>query len=170
LKDAGSENPDEAVDEAVNEAMDEAMDKEEPVGVDELKSMRDELRKDVAKLTKWREAKVGEWEGDPEGKLRVKYPDMQTLEAWMDRQCKKALQKKIPTSGKASEAPEGRGQALEGQTATKRAKRSPWAKGTVLKHWDQGRAYRLKLADGKEVWAPIDSDLFIKADEGAVRA
>jgi G3E family GTPase len=34
--------------------------------------------------------------------------------------------------------------------------------GKVLRHWDEGNAYRVRLADGTEVWAPIDEDGFIR--------
>jgi len=37
--------------------------------------------------------------------------------------------------------------------------------GTVIKCWDQGNAYRVRLDDNVEVWAPIDVDNFIKALE-----
>lgn len=37
--------------------------------------------------------------------------------------------------------------------------------GRVLKHWDEGNAYRVELADGKRtnVWAPVDIDSYIRA-------
>jgi len=35
--------------------------------------------------------------------------------------------------------------------------------GTVLKHWDENRAYRIKTDRGNEVWAPVDDDLFLMA-------
>merc|ERR1712232_1069064 len=37
------------------------------------------------------------------------------------------------------------------------------SKGTVIKHWDQLRAYRIKLEDGREVHAPMDEDTFVSA-------
>jgi hypothetical protein len=48
----------------------------------------------------------------------------------------------------------------------------PFKAATVLKHWDEGNAYRLKLTSGDEVWAPIDEDDFIKdinASDGVKR-
>ncbi len=36
-------------------------------------------------------------------------------------------------------------------------------KGKVLKQWDDGNAYRIKLDDGTEVWAPIDIDVYVRA-------
>lgn len=35
--------------------------------------------------------------------------------------------------------------------------------GVVLKHWDDGNAYRVRLVTGDDVWAPIDTDAFIRA-------
>jgi hypothetical protein len=36
--------------------------------------------------------------------------------------------------------------------------------GTVIKHWDDGNAYRIRLdGGGQEVWAPVDIDSYIKA-------
>ena len=34
--------------------------------------------------------------------------------------------------------------------------------GTILKQWDDGNAYRIKLSDGTEVWAPIDIDVYVR--------
>jgi len=34
--------------------------------------------------------------------------------------------------------------------------------GTIIKCWDQGNAYRIRLDSGIEVWAPIDDDKFVK--------
>jgi len=33
-----------------------------------------------------------------------------------------------------------------------------WAKGRIMKTWNEGNPYRIKLDNGKEVWAPADSD------------
>jgi G3E family GTPase len=39
-----------------------------------------------------------------------------------------------------------------------------YQKAVVVKHWDEMRAYRIKLeSDGGEVWAPVDEDVFVKA-------
>ena len=42
--------------------------------------------------------------------------------------------------------------------------------GTVIRHWDEGNAYRIRLVagielvgGGREVWAPVDEDCYIKA-------
>jgi len=35
--------------------------------------------------------------------------------------------------------------------------------GEIIKLWDNGNAYRIRLKDGMEVWAPIDEDVFIRA-------
>jgi len=37
-----------------------------------------------------------------------------------------------------------------------------WERGEVIKHWDQGNAYRVKLLSGTQVWAPMDEEIFIK--------
>ncbi len=35
--------------------------------------------------------------------------------------------------------------------------------GTVIKHWDEGNAYRIRLdGGGQEVWAPVDIDSYIR--------
>ena len=46
--------------------------------------------------------------------------------------------------------------------ATVQANVGTFKTATVIKHWDDGNAYRLRLADGEEVWAPVDEDDFIK--------
>jgi G3E family GTPase len=38
-----------------------------------------------------------------------------------------------------------------------------FTKGKVLKQWDEGNAYRVKVFNGTEVWAPQDSDIFIRS-------
>jgi len=40
-----------------------------------------------------------------------------------------------------------------------------YTKGTIIRHWDEFRAYRICLEDkdGTNVWAPIDDDRFVKA-------
>ena len=39
-------------------------------------------------------------------------------------------------------------------------------KGEVIKHWDEGNAYRVRKLNKQrtEIWAPIDSDTLIKLD------
>mmetsp|Transcript_20505 Transcript_20505/g.49299 ORF Transcript_20505/g.49299 Transcript_20505/m.49299 type:complete len:414 (+) Transcript_20505:93-1334(+) len=34
--------------------------------------------------------------------------------------------------------------------------------GTVLARWDEGNAYRVRLYDGNEIWAPVDIDAYIR--------
>lgn len=34
--------------------------------------------------------------------------------------------------------------------------------GTVIKVWDEGNAYRIKLDSGVDVWAPIDDMRFVR--------
>ena len=50
------------------------------------------------------------------------------------------------------------GDAIKAQTE------DGWIQGKVLKHWDEGNAYRVKLQDKDttEVWAPIDEDDYIR--------
>lgn len=36
-------------------------------------------------------------------------------------------------------------------------------KGKILKQWDDGNAYRIRLDDGEEVWAPVDIDVYVRA-------
>jgi len=36
-------------------------------------------------------------------------------------------------------------------------------RGKILKQWDDGNAYRIRLNDGTEVWAPIDIDNYVRA-------
>lgn len=38
-----------------------------------------------------------------------------------------------------------------------------WKQGTVIKHWDDGNAYRIQLDSGTEVWAPVDVNGYIRA-------
>jgi G3E family GTPase len=38
-----------------------------------------------------------------------------------------------------------------------------WEKGIVIRHWDECNAYRVRLDNGNDIWAPADIDLFIKA-------
>jgi len=37
-----------------------------------------------------------------------------------------------------------------------------WTNGVVIKEWDEGNAYRIRLHNGTEVWAPIDDDRYVK--------
>jgi len=39
-----------------------------------------------------------------------------------------------------------------------------WTPGKVIRHWDDGNAYRVRLSDKEksEVWAPIDEDDYIR--------
>ena len=50
--------------------------------------------------------------------------------------------------------------------AAVRANVGKFKAATVVKHWDEGNAYRLRLSNGEEVWAPVDEDEFIKQDGG----
>jgi hypothetical protein len=40
-----------------------------------------------------------------------------------------------------------------------------WTQGTVIKQWDDGNAYRIKLDDdaGTECWAPVDVDGYVRS-------
>jgi len=42
--------------------------------------------------------------------------------------------------------------------------------GHVIKQWDQGNAYRVRLCTGVEVWAPIDDDRFVKINGPMIKA
>uniref|UniRef100_A0A7S0C7F1 CobW C-terminal domain-containing protein n=1 Tax=Proboscia inermis TaxID=420281 RepID=A0A7S0C7F1_9STRA len=48
--------------------------------------------------------------------------------------------------------------------ATVEANVGVFQKGTVVKHWDNGNAYRIEIEDGNKsnVWAPIDHDAYIR--------
>eukprot|EP00438_Fugacium_kawagutii_P033693 Skav201149 [mRNA] locus=scaffold2068:227148:234695:+ [translate_table: standard] len=37
-----------------------------------------------------------------------------------------------------------------------------WAGGKILKVWDEGNPYRIQLDDGDQVWAPEDTDNFVR--------
>ena len=37
-----------------------------------------------------------------------------------------------------------------------------WKLGEVIKQWDDGNPYRVRLDDGTEIWAPVDSDVAIR--------
>merc|ERR1719291_1242911 len=44
--------------------------------------------------------------------------------------------------------------------------RTGWREGVVVKQWDEGNCYRIRLRDcpdGTTIWAPIDDDLCVKA-------
>lgn len=37
-----------------------------------------------------------------------------------------------------------------------------YEKGTVIKHWEDGNAYRIRLHNKREIWAPMDVDEFVR--------
>jgi hypothetical protein len=37
-----------------------------------------------------------------------------------------------------------------------------WKRGTVMKHWDNGKPYRIQLENGRHVWAAADMDLWVR--------
>ena len=41
--------------------------------------------------------------------------------------------------------------------------RGGWIEGEVSMHWDQGKPYRIKLSDGREVHGPVDDDRVVVA-------
>ena len=51
--------------------------------------------------------------------------------------------------------------------ATVQANVGTFKAATVIKHWDEGNAYLLRLANGDEVWAPVDEDTFVKEGPGS---
>ena len=38
-----------------------------------------------------------------------------------------------------------------------------WKGGKIVRTWDEGNPYRIQLDDGTQVWAPDDSDDFVRA-------
>eukprot|EP00438_Fugacium_kawagutii_P004094 Skav202904 [mRNA] locus=scaffold3908:97788:99648:- [translate_table: standard] len=38
-----------------------------------------------------------------------------------------------------------------------------WSPGRIIKVWDEGNPYRVQLESGQQVWAPDDTDDFIRA-------
>lgn len=38
-----------------------------------------------------------------------------------------------------------------------------WNAGTIIKLWDDGNPYRIKLNSGEECWAPVDNDGYVRA-------
>lgn len=40
-----------------------------------------------------------------------------------------------------------------------------WTEGKIIKQWDDGNAYRIRLSDGSgvECWAPVDVDAYVRA-------
>jgi len=49
-----------------------------------------------------------------------------------------------------------------GDNVMAQTKRGKYLPGKVMRHWDDLNAYRIKLDNGDEVWAPIDEDGFVK--------
>jgi hypothetical protein len=43
-----------------------------------------------------------------------------------------------------------------------RANVGKFKKGTVVKQWDEGNAYRIRLSDGTNVFAPVDHDDYVR--------
>jgi len=41
-----------------------------------------------------------------------------------------------------------------------------WERGAVMRLWDEGNPYRVRLHNGDECWAPVDSDTFIRKPLG----
>mmetsp|Transcript_46523 Transcript_46523/g.107831 ORF Transcript_46523/g.107831 Transcript_46523/m.107831 type:complete len:134 (-) Transcript_46523:551-952(-) len=37
-----------------------------------------------------------------------------------------------------------------------------WQVGTVIKLWDEGNPYRIRLQNGDECWGPVDTDEFVR--------
>lgn len=37
-----------------------------------------------------------------------------------------------------------------------------WKRGKIIKHWDDGSVYRIRLEDDVEVWAPLDIDAYVR--------
>jgi len=37
-----------------------------------------------------------------------------------------------------------------------------YEKGVVIEQWDEGNAYRIRLKGGREIWAPVDIDVYVR--------
>lgn len=42
------------------------------------------------------------------------------------------------------------------------SRRAKWVVGNIIKQWDDGNPYRIKLKDGSEVWGPVDEDEVVR--------
>lgn len=42
------------------------------------------------------------------------------------------------------------------------AKCDAWSPGQVIKLWDEGNPYRIRLQNGEECWGPVDTDEFVR--------
>ena len=75
------------------------------------------------------------------------------IDGFMACQCSEVLRFKI---GDVIKARAGRNKATDTDGYTE---------GTIIKTWDQGNCYRIKLHDGQDtnVWGPIDEDVYVKA-------
>ena len=54
-----------------------------------------------------------------------------------------------------------------GDTVFAKFEVNAYKRGTVIKLWDEGNPYRIKLENGIEVWAPDDTDVYIMANANA---
>ena len=52
------------------------------------------------------------------------------------------------------------GTKVEANIGTGRKAR--WVVGTILKQWDDGNPYRIRMKDGNEVWGPVDDDEVVR--------
>lgn len=41
-----------------------------------------------------------------------------------------------------------------------------WVDGEIIALWDKGSPYRIRLEDGSDTWAPVDSDSVIRKAKG----
>jgi len=41
-----------------------------------------------------------------------------------------------------------------------------WLPGKIVKVWDKGNPYRIKLQNGEDVWGPVDTDEFVRKPSG----
>jgi len=44
-----------------------------------------------------------------------------------------------------------------------------WTNGKIIALWNEGNAYRIRLHNGVEVWAPVDDDRFVRLRKGAAK-
>ena len=74
---------------------------------------------DMASMNAWRAAKLREWNDAPQGKLRRRFPNRASLDAWMDRQCARAAARKRSNKSKGAGGKGGAGASGESSSKGK---------------------------------------------------